>query len=162
MGENPYGQLINYAGMEEARTSWRCDLQQDPALFCCIFWKVLVSCWRCTSSAHSFQFFGVIVLVTALCTSSPVHSLQLFEVIAHVTALCSSAHSLQPFDVDYGNQFPHPNVCVFCSKTYHHNNHSVKPYTDYTHYVLFLAFFPRWNSLLLAMPDAYIEFSRVD
>lgn len=37
MGENPYGQLINYAGMEEARTSWRCDLQQDPALFCCIF-----------------------------------------------------------------------------------------------------------------------------
>ena len=54
------------------------------------------------------------------------------------------------------------NVCVFCSKTYHHDNHSVKPYTDYTHYVLFLAFFPRWNSLLLAIPDAYIELSRVD
>ena len=88
MGENPYGQLINYAGMEEARTSWRCDLQQDPALFCCIFWKVLVSWWRCTSSPHSFQSFDVIVFVTALCSSSPVHS-------------------LQPFDVDYGNQFPH-------------------------------------------------------
>jgi len=32
-GENPYGQLNNYAGMEGASTSWRCDLQQDPALF---------------------------------------------------------------------------------------------------------------------------------